>query len=213
MRNLFHASCFILLSAITVVGRGDETLSDDVNLAADTDWSSRGVITVPEGVTVNLNGHRLTVAGITGSGRIADFSGYDMLPGISSTSGGKQYIATGITPSTTTAIEHDFTCGDIAQTDSVFFGTGYQLNVWLLVGQGAPMRWYGSGNTIGNMTSFTRYVATVSTDKKVSATIKSTGAKLGTLTNQNLGNAKNTTLNLFNGGPMYGVYTLHKSRI
>ena len=48
----------------------DETISADVTLIADADWRAKGVVTIAEGVTVNLNGHSLALAGLAGAGTI-----------------------------------------------------------------------------------------------------------------------------------------------
>ena len=41
-----------------------------MTLTADADWRDKGTVTIPAGVTVNLNGHSLKLAGIAGSGTI-----------------------------------------------------------------------------------------------------------------------------------------------
>lgn len=46
----------------------DTTISENFTLTADTDWRADGVVTVPEGVTVDLNGHTLWVSGLAGKG-------------------------------------------------------------------------------------------------------------------------------------------------
>lgn len=77
------------LLAISGMMMADVTLDADINLTADADWSGRGTITVPAGIVVNLNGHRLMVDNITGDGRIIDTAAtYDLLDGITSTEGG-----------------------------------------------------------------------------------------------------------------------------
>ena len=76
------------LLAISGMMMADVTLDADINLTADADWSGRGTITVPAGIVVNLNGHRLVVDNITGDGRIIDTAAtYDLLDGITSTEG------------------------------------------------------------------------------------------------------------------------------
>ena len=46
----------------------DTTISGNITLTADTDWRADGVVTVPEGVTVDLNGYTLWVSGLAGAG-------------------------------------------------------------------------------------------------------------------------------------------------
>lgn len=45
-----------------------KTVSENITLAADADWRADGVVTVPEGVMVDLNGHTLWVSGLAGKG-------------------------------------------------------------------------------------------------------------------------------------------------
>lgn len=45
-----------------------KTVSENITLTADADWRADGVVTVPEGVTVDLNGHTLWVSGLAGKG-------------------------------------------------------------------------------------------------------------------------------------------------
>jgi len=62
----------LAVSALAFIGltRADETISSDVTLSADADWRSKGVVTINSGVTVNLNGYDLTLAGLTGEGTV-----------------------------------------------------------------------------------------------------------------------------------------------
>ncbi len=63
--------CVIAVFAmVAAVVSADETISANVTLSADADWRDKGLVTINEGVTVNLNGHKLTLAGITGAGTI-----------------------------------------------------------------------------------------------------------------------------------------------
>ncbi len=52
----------------TAVALADTTISENVVLSADADWRSQGVVTVEDGVTVDLNGYTLWVAGLAGGG-------------------------------------------------------------------------------------------------------------------------------------------------
>ena len=45
-----------------------KTVSSDYTLSADEDWRADGVVTVEEGVNVDLNGHVLYLAGLAGEG-------------------------------------------------------------------------------------------------------------------------------------------------
>ena len=64
-------------------------------LAADADWRA-ATVTIPEGATLNMNGRRLTVSGLVGTGTITDSAtGYAALAYLEGT--GTQYIKTGYT--------------------------------------------------------------------------------------------------------------------
>ena len=87
-------------SCTNVVGGAlADTLPDShtVNyiLAVDADWSA-ATVTIPEGATLNMNGRRLKVTGLAGTGTITDAaSGYLALEYLQGT--GTQYIKTGYT--------------------------------------------------------------------------------------------------------------------
>ena len=64
-------------------------------LAVDADWSA-ATVTIPEGATLNMSGHRLKVSGLAGTGTITDAaSGYVALEYLQGS--GSQYIKTGYT--------------------------------------------------------------------------------------------------------------------
>ena len=63
--KLIRAFAFVLCPMLAMA---DVTLSEDVTLTADADWRSQGVVTVPSGVTVDVNGHTLLLAGLAGGG-------------------------------------------------------------------------------------------------------------------------------------------------
>jgi len=54
--------------AAMVTAYADTTIANSITLTADADWRGDGVVTVPEGVTVDLNGHTLWVSGLAGTG-------------------------------------------------------------------------------------------------------------------------------------------------
>ena len=55
--------------AAMVTAHADTTIANNITLTADADWRTDGVVTVPQGVTVDLNGHTLWVSGLAGAGR------------------------------------------------------------------------------------------------------------------------------------------------
>ena len=71
----------------------DTNITENVTLTEDADWSEFGTVTVSEGVTVNLNGHALTVKGIDGPGAVIDIPGYQRLEYLQSS--GTQWIDLG----------------------------------------------------------------------------------------------------------------------
>lgn len=65
----------VFAAAVVAIGLGqaawaDETITENITLSNDTDWTSKGVVTIDSGVTVDLAGHTLRVAGLAGSGTI-----------------------------------------------------------------------------------------------------------------------------------------------
>ncbi len=60
----------------------DTTIANNITLTADADWRADGVVTVPQGVTVDLNGHTLWVSGLAGAGTftssVAEPSTFDL---------------------------------------------------------------------------------------------------------------------------------------
>ena len=58
----------LLVCAAMVTAYADTTIANNITLTADADWRTDGVVTVPQGVTVDLNGHTLWVSGLAGAG-------------------------------------------------------------------------------------------------------------------------------------------------
>jgi len=58
----------LLVCAAMVTAHADTTIANNITLTADADWRADGVVTVPQGVTVDLNGHTLWVSGLAGAG-------------------------------------------------------------------------------------------------------------------------------------------------
>ena len=72
-------------------------------LAVDADWSA-ATMTIPEGATLNMSGHRLKVTGLAGTGTITDAaSGYLALEYLQGS--GSQYIKTGYTMNNTSTAD------------------------------------------------------------------------------------------------------------
>ncbi len=82
-KNVFRVAVAALpVCAAMVTAYADTTISENFTLTADADWRTDGVVTVPEGVTVDLNGHTLWVSGLAGAGTftssVADPSTFDL---------------------------------------------------------------------------------------------------------------------------------------
>lgn len=74
--------CAAIAAAITIAASAvmpasaATNITENVTLTEDTDWTEFGTVTVAEGVTIDLNGHSLTVTGLAGAGRIVDGDEY-----------------------------------------------------------------------------------------------------------------------------------------
>ena len=68
-KNVFRVAVAALLVCVAMVtAYADTTIANSITLTADADWRTDGVVTVPEGVTVDLSGHTLWVSGLAGKG-------------------------------------------------------------------------------------------------------------------------------------------------
>ena len=66
------AGAIAVAASTTLTAFADRTVSSAYTLTADEDWTGDGKITIASGVTVNLAGHTLTVAGLDGGGTITN---------------------------------------------------------------------------------------------------------------------------------------------
>ncbi len=100
-------------------------ITENVTLNADTDWSGEGTVTIAEGVTLDLNGYILTVAGIDGAGGIVDSwtgaAAYERLDFIQAT--GTQYIDTGYKHDDTTKVDMRIEFDSVAPEWQCFYGS------------------------------------------------------------------------------------------
>ena len=116
-KTMLAGTCRWVKASVAVAAAGmvfanaafaDTNLSENVVLTEDTDWRSQGTVTIPDGVGVHLNGHKLYVAGFTGAGSIYTSvipSGYVELDYIATD--GNQYIDTGISPFSAAKVDAD----------------------------------------------------------------------------------------------------------
>ena len=79
----------------------DMTIS--TNYVLDDDLTVDGTLTVASGATVDLNGHTLSVKGLSGAGRVTDSQQYQLLDYIEAT--GAQRIVTDLVPNANTMLE------------------------------------------------------------------------------------------------------------
>ena len=94
----------LAVKAFTTVG--------PVTLTGDCDWRGLGDLTVQEGMTVDLRGHKLYVGHVVGGGKITDTSAeYQPLDYIEST--GAEYINTGYRHTAATRIECVVNAGSV----------------------------------------------------------------------------------------------------
>ena len=72
----------VVCMAAVLPSFADTTIANNITLTADADWRGDDVVTVPEGVTVDLNGHTLWVSGLAGKGAftssVADPATFDL---------------------------------------------------------------------------------------------------------------------------------------
>ena len=130
----------------------DKTISENTTLTEDTDWRDQGVVTIAEGVTLNLNGYTLRVAALAGTGGVVDSQQYEFLEYIEAN--GQQGIVTDLKPGTDTKVDVVFTPMD-ANTGTLF-GTQWGNSGFLAFGSGGT--WYGLFNTKnGTFSAGTRY--------------------------------------------------------
>ncbi len=188
----------VVLAALASAGAMEVT--EDVVLDANTDWREHGTVTIPQGVTVDLNGYSLKVKGLVCNGRIIDRLGagdYRQLTYIESSQA--QWIDTGFVPGEATAIDMDFSTLNENDNRAFFCATWGSDGTMLVVNQG-QFRFFGNG---GNLAAWSpnhhyRFVTTPGEDTNVVLYDGETGTQLGGL-NKSLKNQNNYTMTLFGG--------------
>ena len=163
--KLIRAFAFMLCPMLAMA---DVTLSENVTLTADADWRSQGVVTVPSGVTVDVNGHALWLAGLAGGGSFT--SSVASAPFVSLTSSGagasvlngSDYFYDGTTASDafTSDKRAIFTFSAVTEESPLCidydFGTATAVNTYRLTNQNAnkaveraPRNWTFHGSADG----------------------------------------------------------------
>lgn len=154
----FHVA---LLSVVLSLGLGARTLEENTSLTATTDWSDEALI-VPAGVTLDLAGHRLKVASVTGAGTITDSQRYVPLEYVEAN--GSQYVKTGYSGGTNTSVRVEYRTGSAPQA-ALIFGGGWAFSCFGLVSAndsyGPRFAWFGSGSLVGSFATETRYTVAI----------------------------------------------------
>ena len=188
----------VLLAALSSAGAME--VSENVMLDADADWREHGTVTIPQGVTVDLNGHSLKVKGLICNGSIVNrlvADGYCQLTYIESSR--TQWIDTEFVPDEATGVDMDFST--LTENDNrAFFCATWGSNGNMLVVNQGQFRFFGGG---GNIVAFSpnrhyRFVSAPGEDPNVALYDGETGARLGG-GNNSLKNQNNYTMTLFAG--------------
>ena len=137
-----------LLAAGAVMG--DITLTENVVLDADTDWRGQGTVTVGDGVSLDLNGHTLSVAAIAGAGSFVDSKRYEILDYVEAN--GTQRIVTDLIPNSDTIVEVVAT--PTANSSYTLFGTHtWNLHRFLCMCENNKWYFFSAGEIISTYTA------------------------------------------------------------
>ena len=71
MLKFLFAGVAMFAAALSPKAYADTNLTENVTLTAHTDWRGQGVVTIPAGVTLDLNDYWLYVDALTGAGDVA----------------------------------------------------------------------------------------------------------------------------------------------
>ena len=138
---------------------GDHTISTDTKLTEDVTVNGQLIL---DGAAVDLNGHKLTVKGVTGQGVITDtlndqYALYQELTYLESTTAGKQFIDTGYIHSTRSNVHIKFRHPSYPKNYTWFsyFGGGgrdakYSFGGWIVYTGGRYYHWKSLGSGEGS---------------------------------------------------------------
>ena len=197
--KVWAAAFAVAAGAVLPLG-ADVTLTENMTLDADADWRDQGVVTITEGVTLNLNGYTLRVSALAGAGSVVDSGPYQILEYIEAT--GAQKITTDYVPGSATQIDALFAPTDASPL--TLFGVRWGNPNFLAMGTGGNWYFFGDGSIISSLTANTLYRFTVGPGTKVSLLDGRTGASLG-------GNTKSSNLTNTNGGTLSICHVLNNS--
>ena len=150
-RVRFCVRVALVAAALCVVpAYADKTISENTTLTEDTDWRDQGVVTIAEGVTLNLSGYTLRVSALAGMGNVV--GQYELLDFIRAD--GRQGITTDLVPNANTKVDVVFTPMDTST--GTLFGTKWGNSGFLAFATGGT--WYGLyGMKNGTISAGTRY--------------------------------------------------------
>ena len=153
------ASVFVSLCAGAATYDGDWAVDADTKLTEDV--TVNGALTL-SGAAIDLNGHKLTVKGVSGTGIISDtlndrYAFYQELTYLESTTEGKQFIDTGYIHSTRSNVHIKFRHPSYPKNYTWFsyFGGGgrdqkYSFGGWIVYTGGRYYHWKSLGSGEGN---------------------------------------------------------------
>ena len=169
-------------------------ITENVTLTEDTDWREHGHVTIDSGVTVDLNGHKLKVKGLTCNGSIVGAESYRRIAYIQASR--EQWIDTGFVPTAATAVDVDFTTTD-CNDNRAYFGAGWAKDYMLLVNVGYFRFWADGGNLLAfTANKHYRFVTLPDETTNVVMYDGETGDLLGSAT-KSLANNKGYTMLIF----------------
>ncbi len=204
--------------AAALPSRADKTISENTTLTEDTDWRDQGVVTIAEGVTLNLNGYTLRVSALAGAGSIVDSKSYELLDYVEAT--GKQYFTTGYVPGVDTngSTILEIVATPTSATSMTLFGTdGWGTGQFLGFGSGGNWHFYGSGrNSTGIAPGVMRRFLVV--DGMTFLLDPETGAEIGVTTGQSWANNNGKELIVCglvanDNGNRLGKYKIHSFKV
>lgn len=166
-----------LLSAVAalVAGvAGARTLEVSTQLTEHTDWSDEELV-IPSGVTLDLNGHDLSVGTVSGAGTLTDSKRYVPLDSVSSTGG--QLVRVGFMPGEKSSVELDCTTGAYAGS-TTYFGCVWLTRAWMFCLAENSFYYFGDGNKLAPFAANTHINFKIAADGKTTLLNVDTGTVL-----------------------------------
>ena len=206
--KVWTAAFAVAVGAALPLG-ADVTLTENMTLDADADWRDQGVVTIAEGVTLDLNGHTLRVSALAGTGGVVDSGQYEVIEYIEAN--GQQGIVTDLKPGVDTKVDVVFT--PMAASTGTLFGTKWGDSGFLAFATGGT--WYGLyGTKNGTISVGTRYRFIV---ENGTATLQddATGQNVSSKSGVNM-SGSNLPLGICmcpTGNAQYGTFKVHSFKV